>query len=171
MASYRFTNQENLEFLLLALGDYPLEIVGLSFGLSQGGDTKVELKIANIDSKTLEEVPGKSTRFRENITLSEKAAWRMDTLLKCCGVDVKPGEVLEFDPDERQKAIAEGKRFIDLRGLRGWGAVGHEPDKNNPQKKYNKVLTWYTNKQKLPKREYPPYDDTPATAPDEGPLF
>lgn len=156
MASYRFKNSENIEFVLKKPGDYPVEVIGYKFGLSQAGDGQIELSFTTIDPKSLEPAPD-SGKGRERLTLSEKAAWRVDTFLKCCGVVVPIDAEVEFDPDEMEKPENAGKHFVDLRGLRGWVSIVNEPDKDKPDRKYNKVGTWYTNKPKLPKREYPPY--------------
>lgn len=154
MASYRFKNSENIEFVLKKPGDYPVEIIGYKFGLSKDGDAQIELKFSTVDPKTLEP-DATSGKGQERLTLSEKATWRVDTFLKCCGVVVPMDSEVEFDPDEMEKPENAGKFFVDLRGLRGWASIINEQDQNKPDRKYNKIGTWYTNKPKLPRRIYP----------------
>lgn len=153
MAGYKFQDSDNMA-LLVEPGDHIIEVVGYEFTLSKvGGHQQIKLKVTNVDPATLEVIPGKSAKWQDILTLSEKALWRADTFLKSCGANVAKGADIEFDPDERDR---EGAVFVDLRGLRGWALVGHRADDKNPAKKYNEVVTWYTNKPKVKRRDYPP---------------
>lgn len=154
MAGYRFSDSDNKAFARLKEGDYILEVVGFGFGLSGDGATKIELKVAAVNPKDLAALPHE-TKIRENLTLSEKAGWRVDTFLKACGVNLAKGADVEFDPKLRTRP---GCTFIDLRGMRGWASVIDQPGTKDKTKIYNAVGTWYTNRDKIPPRQYPALD-------------
>jgi hypothetical protein len=155
MAGYKFTDQENKEFTLLDDGDYPLEVVGYAFGVSGSGADQVKLKLSPLDP-ALMEVPKGAPVFQDMLTLSERAAWRADTFLKSAGIVVPVGADVEFDPSQRKRP---GCFFVDLRGLRFWARVGREESEKQKGKFFQKVVTFYTNKEKIPKRDYPPFEN------------
>lgn len=139
MAGYKFTDQENLK-TTCADGDYIFEIIGFELGLSDKGDDKVIVLL---------QIEKEHVKVYDHITLSEKAAWRMDTLLKCCGVVVAKGADIEFDPEQRDR---EGAHFVNLVGLRGSARFfkdTYTPPSGGSKKESMKVQTYYTNKEKL----------------------
>lgn len=163
MASYKFRDSDNL-VMLIEPGDYVLEVVGYELKLSTKGDPQIEVDVVNVDPKTLDRIPGKSTKFKDTLTLSEKAGWRVDTFLKSCGIQIAKDAEVEFDPEQRD----DGKVFVDLRGLRGWALVGQEPGTKDPTKKFQKVVTWYTNKEKIARRPYPSLPEPGAVVQEVG---
>jgi hypothetical protein len=156
MAGYKFGDSDNKEFSRLKEGDYILEVVGFGFGVSnqEGAPAQVDLKVSVVNPKDLS-APPHELRIRERLTLSEKAAWRVDTFLKSCGITLAKGVDVEFDSKLRNRP---GCTFVDLRGLRGWGSIVDQPSRTDPKKIYSAVGTWYTNRDKVPRREYPPLD-------------
>lgn len=154
MAGYRFSDSDNKAFARLKEGDYILEVVGFGFGLTNSNEDKVDLKVSVVNPNDLNAKPHE-LQIREQLTLSEKAGWRVDTFLKSCGITLEKGADVEFDQKLRGRP---GCTFIDLRGLRGWASVVDEPSQKDPKKIYSKVGTWYTNKGKVAARQYPPLD-------------
>jgi cold shock CspA family protein len=154
-AGYRFGDNDNKVFQRYKEDDYILEVVGFGFGTSNEGAPQVKLDVSAVNPKDLDALPH-PTKVQCRLTLSEAAGWFADTFLKSCGVpDLKKGEDLEFNPKFRGRP---GSRFIDLRGLRGWGRIIDKPGMKDKTKLYNEVGTWYTNRDKIPPRPYAPID-------------
>lgn len=157
----QFEDRENLQ--AIEPQDAIVEVINYAFGLSKtGGHPQVILKCR---------VEGHGVTFEEYLTSSPAGAWRIDTFLKSCGVDVKVGQNVEFDPEEFEAAKAEGAVCVELQGLRGWVSIIKEPGQKDPNKFYNKVGIWYTNKAKLPRKVYPKKALQSAQNPDEAAPF
>lgn len=141
-------NAENKTFELIANGDYPFEIVGVDFGISNGGKTSgsdtMELKVAFFKDKTFET---RVAQWTEYLIFHKTCEWKIDVFTKCANMLVggkAPDHQTEVDYSE-----------ATLLGLRGWATVrSHVPDsdKNKPageQRRFNHVEMWITNKEKL----------------------
>lgn len=98
----------------------------------------------------------------ENLIDAPRCIWRIDTFLKSAGVQIKKGQSFSWGP----KPDGALGTYIDPIGLRGWCRVGVETyvpksaacdasGKPLPgqEKQRNKVITFYTDKQKLPPNE------------------
>lgn len=152
MPTHTFTDAENIPQGLLK-GDYPFEVVGVAFSISTGAKTKgsevIEVKCLFYEDVKFEK---KLAQWTENLILTDKCAWVVDTFTKSANllVDGKPpvkGQAIEFD-----EAM--------LMGLRGWATCRSHYGKMNDgkgnmvedrSKEYNEVVSWITNKPKLAK--------------------
>lgn len=152
----QFQDRENAQTIEPC--DAIVEVINYAIGVSQrGGHPQVILKLR---------VEGHGNVIEEYLTASPNAGWRIDTFLKSCGVEVKAGENVEFDPDEFEAAKAEGVLCIELQGLRGHVSIIKEPGQKDPTKFYNKIGVWYTNKPKLERKHYPKAAPADAVGPD-----
>jgi hypothetical protein len=141
----QFNDSENKTFELLPPGDYVFQVTEFEIGISNGGKTsgsdKYDMKLA------IDKGDGVFVEVRENMIDHPSCAWKIDTFLKSAGVDIKKGDAFEFRQD-----VAQDKDvlFVDPIGLRGWCHIKNEAGTNDPTKKFNKVSTFYTTKEKLP---------------------
>jgi len=156
MAKYQFGDSENRKSEIIPEGNYILEVVGVEFGLTrERGDDKMELEL---------KVDGKDCRIYETLTFTPKVEWKIDTFVKSCnllidGRSPKKGEAIDFSEEL-------------VIGLRGWATVfvDEYTPKNSAdgkKKKINKVRTWLTDKEKLPRREYEKVEETTEDFPDD----
>lgn len=130
MPKYVFTDAEPISMELIPPGDYLVEIKEAKFSIDpKSGRDKMELKCL-VTMKGGSE--GLKSYVWEHITFTPEMAWKMDTLLKCCNVKVVKGQEVD---------ITAGF----LIGLRGMVKIANEKYQD---KTYNKIKTWYTDKQK-----------------------
>lgn len=154
---------ESIQFELLPNGDYPFEIVavdvGISTGRKTGGSDIVEMKVSFFADATFTK---KRAQWTEDLIFHPSCAWKVSVFTKCAnmlldGKTPPDGAELDYSADT-------------MIGLRGWATVGfdiHSEDKNKPvieQRRYNKVVVWLTNKEKLPRNtpEVDPFADEPS---------
>jgi hypothetical protein len=143
---------ESMSFELLPKGDYPWQVVGCDFEISKGRETigsdVMVLKVAFYKDDKFEH---KLAQWSENLIFHESIAWKLNVFIKCSNllIDGKPpehGAEIEWTPEL-------------VIGLRGWATVGsrvHKDDVNKPEaekRKYNQVVSWLTNKAKIPRAE------------------
>lgn len=148
MPSYKFGDQDNLEFKLLPEGNYQFEVTKVATGIQNGGKTNGS-DIVDIDFKLFDETGELVGTNNERLIMHERTAWRVDTFLKSANflVDGRP----------LQKDDAVDLCEDTLIGLRGWCFVVQEPytKKNGEEMTINRVKQWITNKDKLA-RNMPP---------------
>lgn len=125
-------------------GDYILQILGFDKKISHGAKTNgcdlFEIKVGvEVDGRVVCEI-------YESLVDHESIIWKWDVMLKSCGVKIAKGESYTiFKPD-----ATDSKRFIEIRGLRGWGTLRMKPPKTaGEQSKFNEIAAWITNKAKL----------------------
>jgi len=117
-------------------GNYPLRVLAYRFGLTKDGAShKIELKLLNEKHQN---------QLLENLIFSLDALPRLISFLQAAGVPIPESGELEFDRNE----MFQGKTFVDLLGLRAWANVFI--DEYQGQKR-NKVKTWLTEHEKLPR--------------------
>lgn len=147
MASYRFGDEDNLEFIILEPGEYQFEVLSVETsivgsGKKTSGSDQIGLRIAISRGGNL------LSKWTENLILHASTAWKVDTFVKSSNllIDGKPpvkGQNIDFGADT-------------LTGLRGWCLVHTEeytPKSGGEKKKTNRVQTWITNKEKLSRIE------------------
>lgn len=146
MAKYKFTNEDNKEWVLIPAGEYRYEIVGVDCGIISGGKAAgadyAELKLAIYGDAAFSD---RLAILRDALILNAKCAWRADTFVKSSNLLVRGeppqlGDDIEFD-------------LPTLEGLRGWCHVGVRKyqRKDGTYGEANEVRTWITNKEKLPR--------------------
>ena len=127
-------------------GDFPFEVVGVSYGLSNGpktnGSETMELKLKFFKDNTFTEPVGQWTY---TFIFHEKTNWKINQFAICANIQVdgrtiKPGD--EFDYANEHVLI----------GLRGWALCEPEKDERDKSKEYNRVKEFYTDKPKIAKR-------------------
>ncbi len=129
-------------------GDYIFAVTAFEQGISAGGKTAGATKYGltlEIETKPGERGP----KVFENLIDHPSTAWKMDTFIKSCGVQLAKGEGFEFNADD---AAQHGCRHVEPLGLRGWCRLVVEEYPLNSGKRRNKVAVFYTNKAKLPAR-------------------
>lgn len=147
-------------------GDYILRVIGFDKGLSTGaktsGATKYELKC-------LVESTGSLLVDNHVFADNEYFQSKLDCFLKSCGVVLREGEAFDFDQEDCDAFTRDsGKpcKFIPLIGLRGWATIGmKKPQNAGDVAKWNEVMVWLTNKEKLPRHTPPAPVETPAENP------
>ncbi len=145
MPSIKFDSKaESTQFELLPDGDYPFEIVGVDFSVSKGGKTNgsdvMEMKVAFFEDATFQK---KIAQWTEDLIFHPNCEWKISVFTKCANmlVNGKPpehGAEIEYTEDT-------------VLGLRGWATVRQKAGQQDPNKKFNYVLAWLTNKEKLPR--------------------
>jgi hypothetical protein len=157
-----FNDSENRPQFVPA-GDYLLRVVAvekkISNGMKTAGDALWALEFA-----IEQPVQG---RCWDNLIDNHECHWKWDVFLKSMGVTLAKGEGFEFDEEQ---ALYRGVRHIPLLGLRGWVLLGVED--NTRGGKRNRVVTYYTDKPKLPRVMPPPSrEEDPFVAEDENVPF
>lgn len=153
---------ESSVFELLPDGDYPFEVVACDFTLSTGAKTRgsdqMELKLAFYRDAKFER---KIAQWTETMIFHPNCEWKISVFAKCANVMVggkAPGDGEEI----------EWTAGLVL-GLRGWATVhsqeGTSERAKAEHKRFNRVLAFITNKEKLerciaaattePQEEYP----------------
>jgi hypothetical protein len=140
----KFTDAEPKQFFSKP-GDYIFQVLSFDKKLSRGPKTTgcdlYELKIG------VEQNGKVVSELYENLVDHDSMRWKWDCFLKSAGVKLVKGEDYSFDKSE---AEANEWRFIEIRGLRGWFTIGMKPPRNaTDSAKYNEVIAWITNKEKL----------------------
>lgn len=132
MPKYVFTGQDNIA-PPVPEGDYIMEVVSFSTGITKAGDEKVDLMVATDKS---------NSRCMETLTFIPAAFWKIDTFVRSVGVEAKVGEELEITADS-------------VIGRKGWAhlTLSSYDSKKEPGKKVpcNKVAYWYTDKGPVPR--------------------
>lgn len=154
---------ESLQFELLPDGDYPFEVVAVDFSISKGrataGSDVVELKLRFFSDKTFTK---RRAQWTEDLIFHENCAWKVSVFTKCTNILVD-GKV---PPDGAELDYSEST----MMGLRGWATVRTEEyEKNGQRKKANRVASFLTDREKLP-RNTPPEDDGFGEATDGKPF-
>lgn len=123
-------------------GDYILRCVEFQKGLSKGAKTGGSDKY---EAEFLVEATG--SKLIEFFIDHSSCVWKLELWLKACGITLKKGEGFDFD---QESATANGTRYIDPIGLRAHATIGMRPSKEAGQSpKWNEVVAWITNKEKL----------------------
>lgn len=119
-------------------GDYIFEVIGVETGISAGEKTRgsriIKLKL-NLEPS--------GVHGYETLILAKNTQWRVDTFVRCTGLECPIGQC----PD----GFKDGEEY-KLIGLRGWATFNIEENKG---KKYNRVVVWLTNKEKLQRKPWP----------------
>lgn len=160
----QFNDSENRAFIVLPEGDYKFEVIGFEPAISKGGKTsgsdvyKMRLKIE-----------GSGAIVFEDLIDHPSTAWKMDTFLKSAGVKLARGENWTFI---EQDAKNLGYTWVEPWGLRGWCRLNVDVYNGKTR---NKVATFYTDKEKLPRAEPEPepvqqQQAAPDTAEDDVPF-
>jgi hypothetical protein len=140
MPSYQYKDQEGKSFEVKPAGDYPLRVVGVEFGISQGEKTRGSEKM---DLKLEVENPDGSLSgcsFFETLTFLKSCDWKIDTAVKSLNL------LIGGQPPRKGEAIDFSEHM--LIGLRGWASLVVDEYQG---KKRNKVAAFITNKPKLAK--------------------
>ena len=141
-----FNNSDNIP-QFVPEGDYTFCVTGFDAGLSTGPKTKG----SDMFSLAIE-IEGKGNTVFENLIDHQATRWKLDTFLRSAGVALKLGERFEF---EQELANANGCRFVNPIGLRGWCRLQIEeytPKGATKPVNKNKVACFYTDRPKLPPR-------------------
>jgi hypothetical protein len=136
-------------------GDYIICVTGYEQKYSKGEKTR------GSEQAVLEiEIEGTGCVFQETMTFHQNTMWRIDQMLKCCGVAPELGRGWSF---QRSEAEAHpGWAWINPIGLRGHAGIIVAPYESKTQKDAsgkpkmidaNKVGVFYTDRPKLPPRE------------------
>lgn len=153
----QFNDSEN-KLLASKPGDYILRVLSydkkLSKGQKTGGSEMFEMKLG------VEQNGAVVSELFDNLIDHPSCHWRWDVFLKSCGVKIAKGENFSFDRDD---AAQQNIRHIEIRGLRGWGTIAmKKPQHVGDVPKFNEVVAWITNKEKLTpiERQVEPEDDS-----------
>jgi len=142
MPSYKFGDRENFS-QEIPKGEYIFEVMSVEFGTQAKGKTAgsdtAELKLLFTDPKDGKKVG----QFTETLIFAASMAWKLDVFVKASNLLINGKSPAK---DTQVEFTAE-----TLIGLRGYCLVDSEPSTTNPEKKYSRVKTWITDKQKLPK--------------------
>lgn len=140
-------NDSNNILPLLPDGDYIFEVSDFECKLSKGAKT------SGSDKYELELTFETGNRVYESLIDHPSCAWKIDTFLKSAGVKMAKGESFDFRED---LARANGVRWVDPIGLRGWCRVGSielPPKDGRPALNVNTITTFYTDKPKIEANE------------------
>lgn len=163
-----FNDSENRVAVLHEEGDYVFRVASVKFGISGGGKTN---GCPTYELSLLIEKTG-GTVF-ETLIDADSTAWKIDVFLKSSGVYLPKGVAFEFD---RERAEADGVRWVNAVGLRGWCRLsleavtdrdGKPKLENGKPKLRNRVSVFYTDRPKLPAVQPAP-TPTPAASGEEG---
>jgi hypothetical protein len=154
MPAYKFDKPTDAPQNELLTGDYPFQIVSVDFSLckwetkdsakefghSEKGCDQMELKIAVFKDTTFTQ---KLAQWTEYIVFHPKWAWKLhqftaSTHMQHDGRDAQPGDEINYDEST-------------VIGLRGWVKLKPEQDRNDKEKRYNRVWVWLSDKEKLPR--------------------
>lgn len=151
-----FRDSENISTVIVPEGDYIYQVRAMKHGLSTGqrtnGCTKYEMELV---------LEGHDSTVYETLIDHDSTNWKLDTFLKSAGVRLAKDQGYDFRWTQAQ---ADGVTYINPVGLRGWCRVAIEEylSKSNEKKRKNKVLTFYTDRPKLPRVEQPDEVDEPG---------
>lgn len=136
-------------------GNYKFTVLSVDKGISKGGKSsgccqyKCRIKL---------EETGTTCFARLTMSDNENLAAQVDCFLKSTGQIVPVGVAYDFHPEEIEIFECEnpGKKceLINLIGLRGHVKIGMaKPQNEGDESRYNEVVVWITNKEKLPPAE------------------
>lgn len=149
-----FQDKNQVEFKPLKPGDYQFTVIEFEVGISNASgitkgcesyDMKLEIAGRRV-RETLFDVSGLSPVDDKGKRSVEFCQARLDCFLKCCNVVLKPNEAFEFREDVAKE---KGVRWINPLGFRGWCRVKNEPDRKDPNKLWDRIDWYYTDKEKL----------------------
>lgn len=80
---------ERLPFEPLKAGKYNMEIVGTEFGTNDKGNEYMEVSLRDVDS---------NRRVWEKVYFTEKAIFKVRSLLSAVGIDTQPGAEFDLNP-------------------------------------------------------------------------
>jgi hypothetical protein len=145
MPSFKFDKPTDAPQNEVLTGDYPFEVVGFDvtlcpFGKEEKNSDMMEVKIAVFKDTTFTQ---KLAQWTEKIVFHPKWAWKLhqftaSTHMQHDGRDAQPGDEINYDEST-------------VIGLRGWAKLKPEQDRNDKDKKYNRVWVWLSDKEKLPR--------------------
>lgn len=141
-----FNDSEAIQ--LLPSCDAKWTVTDFTIGISKGQKTRgSEQYEVHLSLKTADGAQG---RTRENLIDHASCAWKIDTFLKSGGVNLVKGQRFSFRADE---AARDGIAWINPVGLRGWCRVVVEVFERQDKTKgeSNKIATFYTDREKLPR--------------------
>jgi hypothetical protein len=126
---------------IVPVGDYVFCVVDFESKISAGAKT------AGCESYNLTlEIEPNGSKCWETLTDHPSTAWKIDTFLKSAGIKLARGEHFDFRETE---ANALGYTHVNPIGLRGWCRLTIDTYQG---KEKNKVVMFYTDKPKLPRR-------------------
>lgn len=149
MPDYTFGDEDNLEFKLLADGDYTFEVLSVEFGIHSGGK-HAGTETMNIRFGFYSPTGEIVAKWKENFLLNKEFGWKVDTFLKSADFRIEGRSPVKGDN------IGAHLTEENLIGLRGWCFIHVEeytPRNGGEKKKTNRVKTWWTNKEKLPRKD------------------
>lgn len=149
MPSYTFGDEENLEFKLLPEADYTFEVLSLEFGIQNSGKYN-GVETMNVRFAFYDAAGNLVAKWKENFMFHKDFGWKIDTFLKASNF------LIEGRPPQRGDDIGAHLTEENLVGLRGWCHVHideYTPKAGGEKKQTNRVKTWWTNKEKLPRKD------------------
>lgn len=138
MPTYIFGDSDNLSFEPISEGDYPFEIESAEEAIQNGGRTSgsdiLKLKVVIYQDDTFKTMLAKWT---ETLIFHESCFWKIDCFVKCTGYPA---------PDKGEELSMPASAMT---GLRGWCKVGLKPGVRDPNRHFNHVALWFTDKPKI----------------------
>jgi len=146
-------------------GEYILRVTGFEKGVAKGPKTSgwVQYELRLLVEKTGSRMRSFLVIPDEEVMDARKASkefmgQQLDCFLMSTGVCEKDRAFPAFSFQE-EEATESGLLYVPLLGLRGWAIVGYDDSDKNKERaepqKYNKVVVWLTNKEKLPRHIAP----------------
>jgi hypothetical protein len=135
--------------------DYILKIVGFEIGISTSSGVTKGSEQYEIEW----EVEGQGARVNEKLWDHPNTAWKIDVMLKACGIKLTKGQSFSFRKDEAER---NGWPWVDPIGLRCHASLIVEEYKGKsdpvgaPMRKSNKVGAYYTDRGFLPREVQQP---------------
>ena len=149
-----FHDSENISGLLPD-GDYKFCIVQITMKISSGPATA-----GSEQFEVTFEIEPSGKPLREQLIDHKSCHWKWDVLIKSCGISLIKGEPYDL---RESKAAELGIKWVNLVGRRGWCRLTSEAGSRDVAKKYNRIGTFYTDKERLEPRliEAKDEDDVP----------
>lgn len=143
---------ESKTFELLPKGDYPWEVIACDFEISKGQKTRAsDVMVLKLVFYRDDKFESKAAQWSEDFIFHESTDWKLNVFAKSGNL------LINGKPPEHGAEIEWTPELVI--GLRGWATVGqrtHHEDVNKPEaekRKYNQVVSWLTNKAKIPRAE------------------
>lgn len=146
MPKHVFGDEDNYEYTLLPAGDYMFEVLGVEFGIQSGGKTNgsetMTLDVGVFSDPTFQK---RLSKWNELMIFHPSTAWKVDTFVKSANI------LVDSKPPHKDQELDFSEHM--LVGLRGWCTVGQRKyqRRDGTEATANNVVTWLTNKAKLPK--------------------